>query len=106
MPVSWRMNRPARAKVSATVGAAAPSVLGTDALLDFEVGVTLDGDTLTLAEIEVLLAASDGLALLRGKWVEVDPQRLRATLDSFPDIPVGRTTPNLAADTLPITWKI
>jgi hypothetical protein len=40
-------------------------------------------EILTGEEIERLLASSDGLALLRGKWVEVDPERLRTTLDKF-----------------------
>ena len=42
-----------------------------------------DGEILTLEEINKLLASTHGLALLRGKWVEVDPTRLRATLDKF-----------------------
>src|SRR3984893_17945554 len=50
MPASWRMNRPARALVTATVGGKAPSQLGMDALLDFQMAVTLDGDTLSKAE--------------------------------------------------------
>ena len=83
MPANWRMNRPARPQVEATVGSTSPSVLGIDSMLDFHVGVTLDGEILTDAEIDALLASMDGLALLRGKWVEVDPTRLRATLDRF-----------------------
>jgi superfamily II DNA or RNA helicase len=83
MPASWRMNRPARAQVKATVGGNAPSKLGLDALLDFRMEVTLDGDTLTAAEIKRLLNQSDGLALIRGKWVEIDHERLRRTLDQF-----------------------
>src|SRR6202030_3159146 len=35
MPASWRLNRPARPQVKATVGGKAPSRLGMDALLDF-----------------------------------------------------------------------
>jgi SNF2-related domain/SNF2 Helicase protein/Helicase conserved C-terminal domain len=83
MPANWRMNRPSRPRVEATVGSTSPSVLGMDALLDFHVGVSLDGEVLTVEEIEELLASTHGLALLRGKWVEVDPERLRATLDKF-----------------------
>ena len=78
MPASWRMNRPARASVKATVGAKAASQLGMDALLDFRTEVTLDGETLSANEIKQLLAQSDGLALIRGKWVEIDHQRLQA----------------------------
>ena len=83
MPANWPMNRPSRPSVEATVGAIMPSVLGVDGLLDFRVDVSLDGEVLTDAEIEALLAATHGLALLRGKWVEVDQQRLRETLDKF-----------------------
>ncbi len=83
MPASWRMNRPARAQVKATVGGNAPSQLGMEALLDFRMAVTLDGEDLSAAEIKQLLAHSDGLALIRGKWVEVDQERLSRTLEQF-----------------------
>ncbi|MEO6841930.1 MAG: DEAD/DEAH box helicase [Bradyrhizobium sp.] len=83
MPASWRLNRPARAQVKATIGGRAPSQLGMDALLDFRMDVTLDGEKLSAAEIKRLLAQSDGLVLVRGKWVEVDHERLRRTLDEF-----------------------
>lgn len=83
MPATWRMNRPARPQVKATVGGKAPSMLGMDALLDFRMEVTLDGETLSAAEIKRLLAQSDGLALIRGKWVEVDRERLSRTLNQF-----------------------
>src|SRR5262249_282863 len=61
MPASWRMNRPARPQVKATVGANAPSRLGLDAVLDFRVDVSLDGETLSAAEVKRLLAQSEGL---------------------------------------------
>ena len=61
MPASWRMNRPARPQVKATVGGNAPSKLGLDALLDFSMDVTLDGETLSQREIQQLLAQTDGL---------------------------------------------
>src|SRR5205823_1980797 len=83
MPASWRMNRPARPQVKATVGGNAPSHLGMDALLDFRMEVTLDGENLTAAEIKRLLAHSDGLALIRGRWVEVEHERLSRTLEQF-----------------------
>jgi len=54
-----------------------------DALLDFRMEVTLEGENLSSAEIEQLLAQSDGLALIRGKWVEIDHERLKRTLAQF-----------------------
>lgn len=82
-PGTWRLNRPPRPQVKATVGAKAPSMLGKDALLDFSVEVTLDGERLTAADIKKLLAGSDGLQLLRGRWVEVDRDRLTRMLEQF-----------------------
>jgi superfamily II DNA or RNA helicase len=83
MPASWRMNRPARPQVKATVGGKAPAQLGLDALLDFRMEVTLDGENLSAAEIKGLLAQTDGLAFIRGKWVEIDHERLSRTLERF-----------------------
>ena len=83
MPASWRMNRPARPLVKATVGGKTPAQLGLDALLDFRMDVALDGENLSAAEISRLLAQSDGLAFIRGKWVEVDHERLSRTLEQF-----------------------
>ena len=83
MPASWRMNRPARPLVKATVGGTAPSHLGLDSLLDFRMEVTLDGESLSAAEIRQLLAQSEGLAFIRGKWVEIDHERLSRTLEQF-----------------------
>ena len=86
MPATWRANRPPRAQVTATVGGRPPSGLGQAALLDFHLEVVLDGERLSKAEVQELLRTSDGLALVRGRWVEVDAERLRETLEHFGDI--------------------
>ena len=83
MPASWRANRPLRPRVMATVGARAPSALGLDGLLDFHAETMLDGERLTEQEINTLLAGTEGLVLLRGRWVEVDRTRLGRTLQRF-----------------------
>jgi len=83
VPTAWRANRPPRPQVTGAVGGKPPSGLGTDALLDFKMGVSLDGEPLSNAEIEQLLAASSGLHLVRGRWVEVDHERLSRMLDEF-----------------------
>ena len=85
MPAGWAAGRPARPRVTATIGGGAPSKLGLGGLLDFSVAVTLDGETLTEAEIRAVLASTAGLALLRGRWVEVDRERLERTLSQFRD---------------------
>ncbi len=96
MPANWRMNRPARPQVTASIGGKAPSKLGMDALLDFRMEVTLDGETLTKAEVKRLLAQTDGLAFVRGKWVEVDRERLRRTLQQFEEVERRASTQGLS----------
>ena len=82
-PSAWKSGRPPRPHVKATVGGRVPSVLGKDALLDFSVELTLGDERLTTAEIRSLLAAADGLQLLRGRWVEVDHKKLSQLLERF-----------------------
>jgi len=96
MPANWRMNRPARPQVKATVGSKAPSHLGMESLLDFQIEVTLDGENLSAAEIRRLLAQSEGLALIRGKWVEVDHGRLSRALRQFEAIERRAATDGLS----------
>ena len=83
MPATWRAGRPHRPQATATVGSKAPSTVGTDALLDFRMEVTLDGDRLTPGEVKQILASANGLALIRGQWVEVDRERLQRTMGRF-----------------------
>ncbi len=83
MPATWQANRPPRPQVTAKVGGKLLSGVGQDALLDFRMDVTLHGETLTPAEVRELLAKSDGLALVRGRWVEVDRERLSRMMEYF-----------------------
>ena len=90
MPQQWGGQRPPRPKVQATVGATAPrggegrdSGVGGTALLDFQVSVTLDGEALSEDEIAALLAQTSGLALLRGRWVELDARQLAKAHERF-----------------------
>ncbi len=83
IPNWWDAGNRPRPKVSVTVGHKAPSVLGMEALLDFDVQLTLDGKTLSGQEMKALLDANDGLALIKGKWVEVDHAKLGNVLDQW-----------------------
>jgi superfamily II DNA or RNA helicase len=82
-PGTWQAGRPTRPIISASVGTRAPSLLGKDALLDFNMDVTLDGETLSTEEIEALLSGGNGLQLIRGRWVEVDRHKLGRMLERF-----------------------
>jgi non-specific serine/threonine protein kinase len=82
-PKSWASGRPQRSTVRASVGGRVPSMLGREALLDFQVELTLGDERLTAAEIRALLKGSDGLQFLRGRWIEVDRAKLTQLLDKF-----------------------
>jgi non-specific serine/threonine protein kinase len=83
MPAAWQAKRPPRPQVTAKVGSQVLSGVGQNALLDFRMEVTLDGQPLSGAEVRELLAKSDGLALVRGRWVEVDRDRLNRMMEYF-----------------------
>lgn len=80
VPDWWRSGRPSRPRISVTIGEERGTVLGADSLLDFHVGATLEGEPLTEDEWRQLTEASSGLVLLRGRWVEVDAERLEALM--------------------------
>ena len=82
-PSVWQSGRPARPVVRASVGARPPSLLGKDALLDFSMEVSLDGERLSASEVRDLLRGADGLQLIRGRWVEVDNKKLSRLLKQF-----------------------
>lgn len=79
VPDWWNSRRPPRPQVSVKIGDRAAGV-GVDALLDFSVEMTLDGQPLTPEERESLLKGDSGLVSLRGQWVEVDADKLRQAL--------------------------
>jgi superfamily II DNA or RNA helicase len=83
VPAAWKAGRPARPQVTATVGSKAPSGLGGDALLDFRMDLTLDGQRLNPVEVKEILACASGLALVRGQWVEIDRERLERVMSRF-----------------------
>jgi SNF2 Helicase protein len=80
VPDWWKSSRPPRPAVNVKFNARKGSTLTVDALLDFSVNVTLDGEPLTESEFERLLQSAENLAALKGKWVEVDRDKLAQAL--------------------------
>ncbi|MFA7174963.1 MAG: SNF2-related protein, partial [Kiritimatiellia bacterium] len=81
IPDWWKKR--ARPRVSVTIDSNKTSVVGKNALLDFDVGVMLGGEKLTQAEIQELLTGEDGLVSIKGQWVEVDKEKLQEALDHW-----------------------
>ena len=86
LPDWWSSRNRSRPRVSVSIGDKPPSAVGMAALLDFNISLTIDGQALTKREVEEILSASDGLALVRGKWVEVDRDKLSQMLEQWRDV--------------------
>jgi non-specific serine/threonine protein kinase len=83
VPDWWKGGRPARPQVNVRIGEKPNSLLGLEGLLDFSVEVALEGERLTAAECRQLMAAKEGLILLKGKWIEIDRDRLNQVLEHW-----------------------
>jgi len=89
VPDWWKTGRPSRPQVSVRIGETKGTLLGLESLMDFSVEVALDGERLTQAELRQVMAAKDGLVLLKGKWVEIDRDRLNQVLEHWQRIGKG-----------------
>ncbi len=83
VPDWWSAKSRPRPRVSVTVGASSPSKLGMDALLDFNVELSVGGSRLSARDIERILSGTQGLVLIKGKWVEVDRDKLSHVLERW-----------------------
>jgi non-specific serine/threonine protein kinase len=83
VPDWWKAGRPARPQVNVRIGEKPGSLLGLESLMDFSVEIALEGERLTAAECRELMAAKEGLVLLKGKWVEIDGDRLNQVLEHW-----------------------
>ncbi|KKO21199.1 MAG: ATP-dependent RNA helicase (RNA polymerase associated protein) [Candidatus Brocadia fulgida] len=70
-------------KVTIQMGSKGEAIVGMDAVLDFHVGLFLDDAPVTDEEARRLLEETDGLAFIKGKWIAVDTEKLKQTLDAY-----------------------
>jgi non-specific serine/threonine protein kinase len=86
VPDWWRGRRPPRVQARAQVGAREAAGLGMETVLSFDASLCLDGRELTTEERRAVLEGARGLRLIRGDWIEVDPERLREALEHFESV--------------------
>jgi non-specific serine/threonine protein kinase len=80
VPDWWSPRTPPRPQVQVRIGSRKNGTLAMYQLLDFEVDLAIDGEPLSDEERQQLLDATESLVFLRGKWVEVDGERLKEAL--------------------------
>ena len=78
----WWKKRP-RPRVGISIGEKRQKKFDAKGMLDFKVRLALGDQELTEAEWSELIAAEEGLVLLRGQWVEVDREKLTEALDHW-----------------------
>lgn len=60
-----------------------PSSIGLEALIAFDPELSLCGEKMTREELENLILQTEGLSLIKGKWVEIDHEKLRTVLEAY-----------------------
>jgi non-specific serine/threonine protein kinase len=76
---------PAKAKVSVSVGKSKGGLLNANALCDFDVDVTINGEPLSEEELALLANSREGLVRIRGEWVEADHEKIQELLAKWKD---------------------
>ncbi|MBI4564902.1 MAG: DEAD/DEAH box helicase [Planctomycetes bacterium] len=79
----WWTKRPPRVHVGVTIGDKKQARFNAQSMLDFKVGFALDGERLSQEEAAQVLASSEGLVFLKGRWVEIDREKLQSALDHW-----------------------
>ncbi len=82
IPNWWYGNR-SNIGLGARIGDGSEGYIGMDTILSYRPELSLDGVTLTEEEILELTRGTEGLAKIKGKWVEVNQSRLKRTLDAY-----------------------
>ena len=83
VPNWWNASRPPRPTVQVRIGQKQKTGIGLAEALDLNVSIAFQGEALNKAEMEQLMAAREGMMLLRGKWVQVDQQQLTQALEQW-----------------------
>ncbi len=79
----WWSGAPRSVSLTLAIGDKSESLLGKEALLSCRPVLHVEGEPLTLEEARAILGRFEGLALIKGKWVEVDRKNLQKNIDLF-----------------------
>ena len=82
IPIWWK-KKTASIRLNIKLGEKSQKFIGFQTVLSVKPEFVLDGEVITVEEVESLLEMSEGLALLKGKWVEVNKDKLAALLAEF-----------------------
>lgn len=80
---NWWKKKSHSLSLSVSIGKKEPSKLGMDALLDFNPEILLGDKKISKEELQKLILESEGLSLIKGKWIEIDKDKLNQVLQAY-----------------------
>jgi non-specific serine/threonine protein kinase len=80
---NWWKGSTSSVRLDFRIGDSRPSLVGMDAILNFNARLFLGDTEISEKEARQLLNESEGLAFIKNKWVAVDPEKLKQTLDAY-----------------------
>lgn len=80
---NWWKKKSSSVSLSVKLGEQKPSLVGFASIITMQPSLTVDGVELTKDDIKMLLSQTDGLAFLKGKWIEIDHARLASLLEKM-----------------------
>ena len=78
---NWWKQKAMNASLTIRLGNEAPSMLGFESILSTTPSLTIDGVELSEDDIRRLLQMTEGLAMIKGKWIEINHARLSSLLE-------------------------
>jgi len=82
IPNWWKGNN-SSVSLNFSVGDSKPSFVGMDAILNFNAQLFIGDTLISEKEARQLLSESEGLAFIKNRWVAVDQEKLKQTLDAY-----------------------
>jgi non-specific serine/threonine protein kinase len=79
----WWRKKTNSVRLSVTVGNNEPSKVGLDAIMDFTPTLLIGEDRLSEKELKQFLSMAEGLVQYKGKWIEINKEKLTQALEAF-----------------------
>lgn len=79
----WWKNKKKGVGVQVAMGEKKQSLLGLETLISIIPSLTIDGEQISQEEIDRLMNMTDGLIMIKGKWVDVDHDKLARAISIF-----------------------
>ncbi|MDF2907870.1 MAG: helicase, superfamily [Herbinix sp.] len=79
----WWRKKSNSVRLSVTVGNNEPSKVGLDAIMDFTPTLLIGEEKLSEKELKQFLSMAEGLVQYKGKWIEINKDKLSQALEAF-----------------------